>query len=147
MKHLPYVMGLILLFCMTTAFAQNKFIMIQDKLRSAKIQAELASTEAQRELGLMNRKNLNANNGMLFIYNESSYLSFWMKNTLIPLDILFIDANKKIIDIQTMTPCVKDPCFIYISKYPAQYALEINAGSSKKLGIQVGDQLNFFTKY
>ncbi len=102
---------------------------------------EIAKTPTEQAYGLMDRKTLAKNAGMLFVYDNASQLSFWMKNTLIPLDIIFIDASKKIVDIETMAPCHEASCPIYNSKKPAQYALEINAGLSKQDGISSGDRV------
>jgi len=76
---------------------------------------------------------------MLFVYKQPKKRGFWMKNTLIPLDILFINASRKIVDIQTMLPCKTSHCIHYRSKQPAQYALEINAGLAKQWGVQPED--------
>jgi len=105
---------------------------------------EYARTPAQRELGLMNRKSLAENQGMLFLFESPSMLTFWMKNTQIPLDMLFVDENWKIIHIQKMAePCKSDPCAIYASGRKAKYVLEINGGLSDKLGITEDDMISY----
>ena len=78
---------------------------------------------------------------MLFVFEDSKIRSFWMKNTLIPLDIMFINSDYEIIDIQTMEPCLEDPCKNYISKQPAKYALEVNSGFAEDNEIQIGDKV------
>lgn len=105
------------------------------------INLQLAVTEQEQETGLMYRKSLDENSGMLFIYQDEQIRSFWMKNTLIPLDIIFIDSNNRIIDIQSAEPCKKNPCIDYISKYPAKYVLETNQGYSEKNNISIGDKI------
>ena len=78
---------------------------------------------------------------MLFIYQQECFLSFWMKDTLIPLDILFLDSGRKIVDIQTMQPEPGVPdsdLHNYTSKVPAMYAIEMNAGLPEKFGFVVG---------
>lgn len=68
---------------------------------------------------------------MLFVFNYDRPLSFWMKNTLIPLDILFINSTLDIVDVRHMVPCTQDPCQNYDSAGPAMYALEINANQAQ----------------
>lgn len=105
---------------------------------------ELAENPEQHAQGLMYRKSLPQDQGMLFVFNEEAPRSFWMKNTFIPLSIAYIDARGKIIDIQDMSPVKsvleKEPPS-YQSKGPARYALEVNQGFFKKNRIKVGDQL------
>lgn len=107
------------------------------------IKVELADTPEERQIGLMHRKDLAEDEGMLFVFEQAQPRSFWMKNTLIPLDILYLDANAVVIDIQTMVPCPEDEeqCPTYPSAAPAKYALEINAGDAEYLGLEVGDTL------
>jgi uncharacterized membrane protein (UPF0127 family) len=102
---------------------------------------EVVDTPQTREKGLMFRKELSDDRGMLFVFESESNLSFWMKNTLIPLDILFINANLTIVEVQHMVPCVDDPCASYPSKEPAMYALEIAANESVKNGINIGQSI------
>ena len=107
---------------------------------------EIAATPAERARGLMNRERLAQNSGMLFVFSQESPLNFWMKNTLIPLDILYMDSAGVVVDIQTMIPQpgVSDSELReYPSAAPAQYALEINAGLAGSLGFAVGDQAYF----
>ena len=107
---------------------------------------EIAATPAERARGLMNRESLAQDSGMLFVFSAESPLNFWMKNTLIPLDILYMDSDGVVVDIQTMIPqpSVSDSELReYPSAAPAQYALEINAGLAGSLGFAVGDQAYF----
>lgn len=108
-----------------------------------KILLELATTPEQLEKGLMFRTGLAENSGMLFVFDQELYVSFWMKNTLIPLDVIFLDSFSKIVNIQTMTPCPPEAtqCPRYSSEMGAKYALEINAGQAAKLGLKTGDIL------
>ena len=83
---------------------------------------------------------------MLFVFEEERELSFWMKDTLIPLDILFIDGEQGIVDIQTMVPEPGVPTrnlTVYPSVEPAMYALEVNAGVAAELGLTVGMLVTF----
>jgi len=91
--------------------------------------------------GLGNRTSLPEDSAMLFIYQQEGFLSFWMKDTLIALDILFLDSSRKIVDIQTMQPEPGVPDYDlhnYMSSIPAMYAIEMNAGLSEKFGFMVG---------
>lgn len=100
---------------------------------------ELATTPAEYAHGLMERTSMPADHGMLFVFPDSQPRTFWMKNTLIPLDILFFDAHRKLVAIQAdAQPCTADPCTLYPSGAPARYVLELNAGTAAKLGLQMG---------
>src|SRR5918997_16716 len=91
--------------------------------------------------GLMFRNHLPWNAGMLFAFNEEGPQIFTMKNTLIPLDMIFVDENSEIVDIiENVPPCEQDPCPLYPSEEPAQYVLEVNAGFVQQNAIQVGDR-------
>lgn len=106
---------------------------------------EAADNFFERSKGLMGRKNLDDNKGMLLIYKNNEILSVWMKNMLIPLDIIFIDKNKRIVDIkENIQPCQKE-CPIYSSETPAMYVLEVNAGFVERNGIERGDAVKFET--
>lgn len=106
--------------------------------------AEVAENEAQREKGLMFRNALAADHSMLFTFEKAEQLSFWMKNTLIPLDMLFIGPDHKIVRaLKWVMPCQADPCPLFGPIQPAQYVLELNGGVAEKLGITEGDQVNW----
>jgi YVTN family beta-propeller protein len=97
--------------------------------------------------GLMFRKHLPWNAGMLFSYNGEEPRTFWMKNTLIPLDMIFVDSSSKIVEIkENVPPCEQEECPTYPSKEPAQYVLEVNAGFVQENGIKVGDRLAAFNE-
>ena len=112
---------------------------VQEALLDGRIfRLEVARTPAERARGLMNRESLAQDSAMLFIFQEEAYRSFWMKNTLIPLDILYLDSNGVVVDVQTMTPQVGAPdseLTVYPSAAPARYAIEMNAGLAQKFGI------------
>ncbi len=90
------------------------------------LDVEVASTPEARQTGLMHRSTVER--GMLFTFETSSVLMFWMKDTLVPLDILFFDADGLEISALTMQPCTADPCPLYRSDSPARYALELPVG-------------------
>ena len=105
---------------------------------------ELAETQEQRSKGLMHREVLDQDKGLLFIFDEEKEHSFWMKNTLIPLDIIWINEDKEIVDIKKdVQPCVQERCEIFKPSNKAKYVLEINAGQSEKTNIKIGDRLIF----
>jgi len=99
-------------------------------------QIEIADEDAERKQGLMYRESLPSQNGMLFVFEQENVHSFWMKNTRIPLDMIRIDSDGKVIDIQTAEPCTHDPCQTYVPSWAGRYVLEINAGLSDLVGIQ-----------
>lgn len=106
---------------------------------------EVVKTAVERERGLMFRESLGNNSGMLFVFRASGKYGFWMKNTLIPLDILWIDENKTVVYIkQDVQSCGKDDnCPIYYPDKDALYVLEINSGKVKENNISVGDKIRF----
>lgn len=103
---------------------------------------EIAADNASREHGLMDRTEMAADHGMLFVFDDDQPRAFWMKNTKIPLDMLFFDGDNKLVSIQhNVPPCVADPCAAYSSGAPARYVLELNGGESEKLGLTSGDPI------
>jgi len=112
------------------------------------IQAEIADTAAKRAKGLMFRQELAEEQGMLFVFEQEQEVSFWMKNTLIPLDLIFLDKDLKIVDIkQDFQPCKTDSCLVYSSKQPAKYVLEVNSGFIKANDIKIGDVIQADTLF
>lgn len=112
-------------------------------LHGSSFKVELATNAANREHGLMMRTSLAPGHGMLFVFPHTGPQGFWMKNTLIPLDILYFDADRRLVSMQDdVPPCKADPCPIYPSAAPARYVLELAAGTAARIGIQVGDELN-----
>lgn len=109
------------------------------------VQAEIADSEAKKTRGLMYRESLAWESGMLFIFDEEALHSFWMKNTLIPLDMIWIDSDKNIVDItQNALPCKEQQeCKSIIPTAEVKYVLEVNSGFSEKNKIEVGDKAVF----
>lgn len=110
------------------------------------LQVEIADTDAARQKGLMGRTELDADSGMVFVFDAPSTGGFWMKDTLIPLDIAFWTAGGKITDILHMTPCRSDPCRLYVPTRPYVGALEANKGFFDQHGIQAGDTVRLERK-
>ena len=102
------------------------------------IKAEIADSPEERAAGLMFRKSLGKNKGMLFVFPDSAVRNFWMKNTLIPLDMVFIAENMTIVKIHRAVPCSSEPCPLYNSGKSAKYVLEVNANLTSAYGIHEG---------
>lgn len=100
---------------------------------------DIADTPALRAQWLMHRESLDMDAGMLFVFDRPGSYSFWMKNTLIPLDIIWLDENLIVLDTATMQPCLADPCPSYHHQWLAMYALEINAWLVEQYNIQIWD--------
>ncbi|MFZ1519631.1 MAG: DUF192 domain-containing protein [Ignavibacteriaceae bacterium] len=107
----------------------------------AKIDLEIADTEYERQLGLMNRKEMKKNEGMLFIFPLQGNQSFWMRNTLISLDILFVNDQKQIVTIHKNTKILSDQS--YPATKPSIYVVEVLAGYTDKYNILVGDKIDW----
>ncbi len=110
------------------------------RIGGVEVTAEIADNQDLRAQGLMNRDSLATNHGMLFVYGTAEVRSFWMRNTRIPLDIAFIDANGVIINILKMEPQSDEN---YYSQGPMMYALEMNVGWFEANGVGPGDRLEF----
>jgi len=105
------------------------------------IQIEIADNEAARNQGLMWRQHMSEDDGMLFIFDKQEPLTFWMKNTYIPLDMVFADKAGKIVDIyQEATPLSEASI---PSGKPAKYVIEVNGGFCATYGVGVGDKIEF----
>ena len=114
------------------------------ELHGHRIKVEIAADDAARAHGLMDRTFMPADQGTLFVFPDSQIRTFWMKNTLIPLDMLFFDSDRKLVTLlANVPPCKADPCAVYPSTAPAHYVLELNAGTAVKLGMRKGDTATF----
>lgn len=107
----------------------------------AKAEIQIADNEFEEELGLMYRKQMDENKGMLFIFPNSQIQTFWMRNTFIPLDMIFVNPDKMIVTIQKNTRVLSNST--YASTAPAQYVIEVDAGYSDRNNIKVGDKVNW----
>lgn len=121
----------------TTLDSTTIAIISSDGTRT-ELEVEIADNDAERERGLMERTALAENAGMLFVFDREQRLSFWMKNTLIPLSVAYIASDGRIVDIQDMQPHDETP---HPSAGPARYALEVNQGFFGEHGIGVGDMV------
>jgi len=103
-----------------------------------RIEAEVAANDQNRQVGLMNRTAMPPQRGMLFVFPKENTHCMWMRNTLIPLSVAFIDADGVIINIENMQPQTEDN---HCAKVPARYALEMNLGWFAQRGIKPGVKL------
>ncbi len=104
---------------------------------------QVARTSEARGQGLMGRTSLPQDGGMVFLFDRPTTAAFWMKDTLIPLSILFWQSDGRIIDILDMRPCRADPCHVYRASGPYVGAIEMNRGAFERLGVEVGDTLEY----
>ncbi len=117
-----------------------QFLDNHDNLRSA-IDIEIADDDASRMQGLMYRDSMAENRGMLFVFPDEAERSFWMENTILPLDIIYVNAQNKIITIQRNTvPYSRDSI---PSNGPAKYVVEVNAGYCDRHSVRVGDHIDW----
>lgn len=120
---------------------REKTVCINEKCFSA----EVSDSPAKMAKGLMFRKSLGQDEGMLFLFKESGKYSFWMKNTLIPLDIIWIDSSNEIVFIRkNAMPCINDYCPAINPDKDAKYVLELNAGLSEKYNFSVGNKAEIY---
>ncbi len=123
-------------------YSQARFIPLY--IGSAKFLVEVADTRELRIKGLMFRKAIANDYGMLLVFDKQEIQGIWMKNMLVRLDIIFLNEEKQIIEIfNNVPPCQGDPCDSYISKLPARYVLEIRANRCKELDVKIGDTIFF----
>ncbi|HEX8525167.1 MAG TPA: DUF192 domain-containing protein [Tepidisphaeraceae bacterium] len=115
----------------------------QMQIGSKTFALEIARNDADRERGLMRRDSMPADHGMIFVFPKPQMMSFWMKNTRIPLDILYIDADGKVLSIKQMKPYDITPV---PSLKPAKYAIELNKDAASGAGVKEGDQLTIPTE-
>ena len=113
---------------------------VQLTIQGKKIRVEVAQSEEEKVRGLMFRESLGIDEGMFFSFQREEILTFWMKNTPIPLSIAFIDQKGRIVDIQDMEPF---SLRTHASAFPARYALEMKQGWFKRNGVRVGDVVIF----
>jgi uncharacterized membrane protein (UPF0127 family) len=115
------------------------------EIAGTRFAVEIADDDAERARGLMFRDELAQGTGMLFVHEREERLAYWMKNTRIPLDILYFDAQRQLVSQQRdVPPCaLGDACPPYPSDAPARYVLELNAGEAARLGLRDGMELRF----
>jgi len=130
-----------LVFIFSSAFAENETRQVC--INNACVNAKIADNDSDRQRGLMFRESLPEDQGMLFVFQSEDKYGFWMKNMLIPLDIIWISKGKRVVDIsQDAKPC-DGPCNDLIPKEKIKYVLEVNSGFANKHKIKIGDKINF----
>ena len=138
MKHLLMPALVALTFAVTAPAAAAELATTTLTIGTHKLTAEMATTPAQMQTGLMNRFSLKTDHGMLFVFERSEPLSFWMRNTFIALSIAFISADGTILNIEDMQPQTDDP---HWSKGAALYTLEMKKGWFAERGIVAGNRV------
>ena len=136
-----FLLGWLALLQATACQAQPKVTIATKEGRELTFQVEIADTPAKRELGLQYRRDLASDRGMIFLFPSESTHSFWMKNTPIPLDMIFIGSDRKIVGIvEQAVPFSTDSRSV---PGASQFVLEINGGLAKRYGIKAGDFVEF----
>lgn len=125
------------------AWAQNSMPILELTAGFHRIEAEVAASDQNRQVGLMNRKTMPQQRGMLFVFAQENTHCMWMRNTLLPLSVAFIDAEGYIINIENMQPQTEDN---HCAKKPARYALEMNLGWFAQRGLKPGVKLSGIDK-
>jgi uncharacterized membrane protein (UPF0127 family) len=128
----------LLFACAGLAVADARTRTTTIKVGSHALRVEVVATDAERQKGLMFREKLGRNDGMLFVFDEPAYHSMWMKNTLIPLSVAFVDAKGEILNVLDMEPHSLDT---RMAAGPASYAIETNRGWFAERGLKAGDRV------
>lgn len=138
---LPFTLSALWLLCACASSSIPQVVIHPQKGEPIRISVEIADTPQKRSFGLMYRRDLPESHGMLFLFPREEPLSFWMKNTPLPLDIIFINAAHTIVSIaHNTTPFSEKPL---PSGSPAQFVLEVNGGFCQRHGVAVGDRVEF----
>jgi uncharacterized membrane protein (UPF0127 family) len=128
----------LLLTCTGCAGTESPWV----ELKGQRFDVEIAADDASRTRGLMFRDVMPKDHGMLFVFESEEPLAFWMKNTRIPLDILYFDKALRLVSVAAgVPPCTTSSCPSYPSAGPASFTLELNAGLARQLGVKPGDAL------
>jgi len=136
------MLALVVFLVLTAGGPERSTVTIATREKPVVVRVEIADSPAERRRGLMGRRTLAPRAGMLFVYERDATGGYWMKDTLIPLDIAFTDGRGRILRILTMQPCRRDPCRIYDPGVTYRAALEVNAGSFRRWGVRKGDRIS-----
>ena len=144
-KNIKYAWILIVILVLIISYIAVNFSKSYDqkiKIGNKEVFVEIADTEKELKRGLMGRTDLPEDYGMLFVFPVEAQHSFWMKDTLIPLDLIFIDKDNRVVDIkENFQPCEEEPCDIFRPENNVMYVLEVNAGFADKYKIEEGTYL------
>ncbi|MFH1507762.1 MAG: DUF192 domain-containing protein [Candidatus Omnitrophota bacterium] len=135
--------GFLLILVLILLFSPLQAQTRQACVRGVCVQVEVVDSPEDRSRGLMFRDKLGEKEGMLFIFDERGRHNFWMKNMQFPIDIIWINQDKVIVDIRKNIPPCKNECPSYTPQINAKYVLEVNAGFIEKNKIGIGDRANF----
>lgn len=142
MTHLPVLPRVLLALTLAVPAlaAQARTEMPRSELSAGmyRIEVEVAATPQNRQLGLMNRREMAAQQGMVFVFTEDARHCMWMKNTLLPLSVAFLDARGRILNIEDMRPQTEDS---HCASGAARFALEMNQGWFRERGVKAGDSI------
>jgi len=140
-RLVPLLFFLSVMSAVSACEAQPKVVILTGSGREVAFRVEIADTPAKREMGLQYRRELASDRGMLFLFPSEARQSFWMKNTPITLDMIFIDRERKIVGIvENSAPFSLEPRSVAA---PSQFVLEINGGLARRYGIRTGDRVRF----
>lgn len=143
MRKKRYLTGVMVLAALASGMApasQFREVCLKDRCYSV----DVVSDEPARRRGLQFRESLGEDAGMLFVFRQNGVYPFWMKDTLIPLDIIWLDPSGRIVDMALeVPPCEENPCPVYTPRGEALYVLELNAGQARMLKVKPGDIAEF----
>ena len=141
-KPLAILFGLIfilIIFILSKTKSTAKYTTVE--IGGTVVRVEIADTMAKQMRGLMFREKLNENEGMLFVFGAEDYYEIWMMNTSIPLDIIWIGSNGKVVDIMKDAQPCRISCPNYVPRNVAAYVLEVNSGFADKHEIEIGNSV------
>ena len=147
MLVIRYIVAFLILFPIwgQGCHAETGFPQVDFELNDRIYHLEIADTLERKTRGLMFRTELAKDSGMLFVYDKPAYLNIWMKNTLIPLTVLWLDERARIIDIKNLYPCRSQQCPSFGPSQPSQYVIELHASESAHFNL--GDKLTRVTQW
>ncbi len=149
---LAFILFISLCCLVLIGFAQSKTeslesfeLKVDVALKGEIFHAEVARTPQALRQGLMYRTELSSHEGMLFPFSPPRRVDFWMKNCLIPLDMIFLKENRVVGIVHSAPPCQDEPCPTYPSRYPVDMVFEVSGGTANRLGLAPGDLITNLT--
>jgi uncharacterized membrane protein (UPF0127 family) len=137
---MPFILLIMALLCGCTKTGQARD---QVCFKERCFFVEIVSKDEDMQRGLQFRSALGKEEGMLFIFADADRHGFWMKDTLIPLDIIWLDYAHRIVHIASVPPCASDPCPVFMPPKEASYVLEINQGEARDMQLMIGEAATF----